>query len=127
MVDEIEIPEDMKLCSIGLDEYLFNRIEKHVLICRSLENSKKKKQQWIQEAIEEKLEREDHPKNIPIPRDKGVNFKLPSQTYQKLEKRLKLIKKVKGSFSRKRWIIEAIEEKLERESFKLEKFMEEQS
>ena len=46
---------------------------------------------------------------------KYLTFKIKAQTDAKVQRRVEVIRKIRGSFSKKQWILEAIHERLDAE------------
>jgi hypothetical protein len=111
----------IKNYSIRIEERLYKRINKHIQLLKHL-NSSQSQKNWIEKAILEKFEREEE-RNITecIPPEKHLSFKTNSQIHATIEKKVEVIRKFRSSFSKKQWILEAIQEKLDREEEKIEK------
>jgi hypothetical protein len=115
------ILDHIKNYSIRIGERLYIRINKHILFLKHL-NKSQNKQAWIEEAILDKLKKEEEQDGIEcISREKHLSFKIRSQIDTRIEKRVEFIKKIRGSFSKKQWLLEAIYEKLDTEEEETEK------
>lgn len=105
----------IKNYSIRIGERLYKRITKHIQLLKHLKITQNK-QRWVERAILEKIERDEKQEIIEcISPEKHLSFKISSHIDAKVEKRVEVIKKLRGSFSKKQWILEAIYEKLEME------------
>lgn len=104
--------------SLRISENIFNRINNHVHILKRLESRSHSKQRWIEEAICEKLNHEEALNNIKLPKEKHLSFKISESLSKRIENRIELVRKFKISYSAKKWLLDAITEKLERENEK---------
>jgi hypothetical protein len=112
---------DVKNYSIRIGERLYRRINRHIQLLKRL-NHIQNKQNWIEKAILEKLEREEEQSIAEcISPEKHLSFKIHSQINVKIERSVEVIKKLRGNFSKKQWILEAIYEKLDMEEKEIEK------
>jgi hypothetical protein len=111
--------------SIRIGESFYGRLSNHINLIKHFHNHAYSKQIWIIEAIKERLEKEEKSEDLSLNIDKYLNFKLDEKTQDRVEKRVKILSQFSKSFSRKKWILEAIEEKLNREEIKTRKLLEE--
>lgn len=114
------------LIGIKVKNRLLRRLQKHISDKNFSQNKDLSQQEWIAKAIEEKLKKEQDSAEP----DKNslkvvhVSVRLPKELDHELQKRLASVRDSSvndrnTSYSKKSWIIEAIEEKLEHdESFK---------
>lgn len=113
--------DHIKNCSIRIGERLYKRINKHVQLLKHLKKTQNK-QDWIEQAILEKLAKEEEGDiSESVSPEKHLSFKIQSQIDAKIENRVEFIKKIRGSFSKKQWILEAVYEKLDLEEKETEK------
>lgn len=108
---------------LTISTYLFDLLKLRVLKIKSQENYSCTRQQWINQAIREKIE-------IEKEKQKKINTVLHKESRQKRLSLLledKVVEEINAllnerramgdvSFSKKSWIIEAIKEKLARDS-----------
>ena len=108
--------EDKADLRCGMGNVFYKRLERHILRLKRMGNNRITKHSWVEAAIREKWEREKklHPDNVP--EEKGISLKLPKYLSKGVESIVSFIKKYRRSYSKKQWIVEAIEEKLEQES-----------
>jgi hypothetical protein len=118
--------DEPAIAPIGVDsvcfnmgEHLFNRLEKHLFNLSCIEDQRQSKQRWIIEAIKEKMERDFQSEDFSMPRFRKVFLKISKPLNRKLDSIISMIKKVRGSFSKKQLIVEAIQEKLEKDEPKI--------
>ena len=97
----MDLSNQIKNYSIRIGERLYRRINKHIQLFKHL-NSNQNKQNWIEKAILEKLEKEEG-QNVTeyVPPEKHLNFKISSQIDAKIENKVEMIKKFRSSFSKK--------------------------
>lgn len=112
-----------KIYTIRIGESLYERLDQHILLLNHVEQTDHSKQSWILEAIQDKLKGEEG--SSLIPKVKHVHFKVPKDLSRKIVNRVEFIRKFRDSYSKKKWILEAIEEKLEKEENKTKKLIEE--
>ena len=116
-----DVPE--KSYAIRIDDHLHRKLEKHLKILKFIEHQKQSKQNWIVEAVKDKLKRDLDLKEIP--KDKRLVFKIDNTLSKQVSKQVDILKKFKNSYSKKQWFVEAINEKLEKEESKTKEFLEE--
>ncbi|CUI18083.1 conserved hypothetical protein (plasmid) [Candidatus Protochlamydia naegleriophila] len=132
IVEEKISPELSKLGNYALrvGEDLYTRINKYIHVVKSLEDKKITKQNWIREAVKEKLEKEKDVSPGSISRERVLTFKLEYPLIKAIEGQVEITKKFRYSYSKKKWFEEAFYEKLERDEHKaktlLEKLVESQ-
>ncbi|MGA8164358.1 MAG: hypothetical protein WB791_04945 [Waddliaceae bacterium] len=112
-----------KTYTIRVNEHFFEKIDKQISILKYLEGQSQSKQRWIQEAVKEKIENEKEKDPQSIPMEKRLHFKLAKKDSEYISQRVSFVKKFRESFSQKQWLIEAIQEKLDREKIKTEKVL----
>lgn len=98
---------------IEISESLYHKIEKVISTLNKLDNHNHSKRSWAIEAIQEKLRSEEVFPNFL--KGKHLNLFISQELNKELEKKVALLKKFRKSYSKKKWIIEALHEKLERE------------
>ncbi len=106
--------EETVFYSVKISEEFYNKINEHVFLVKKLLKPNSTKSRWIQEAIQEKLNNTEEPSNIAT-KEKSISFYLEPMVNEKLNILVKLMKKLKLRYSKKCIVVEAIEEKLERE------------
>ncbi|MBA3816883.1 MAG: hypothetical protein H0X29_10280 [Parachlamydiaceae bacterium] len=95
-----------------LPSILYKRLENHLQELNRLQNPQKKKQTWLVNAIQEKIARDEH--SDMISKANHLNLRLDENTLQKLEERMsKINRQKKLKYTKKQWILDAIEEKME--------------
>lgn len=109
----------LKSCSLRIGGNLYRRITKHIQLLKNLNDRIQTRQSWVEKAIEEKLEMDDSLQlNEDMLTDKYLHFKISLHLNEKIEKKVRIIKQFRTSFSKKQWILEAIYKKLDREEYK---------
>lgn len=99
--------------TLTLTPKLQSKLEEHLEILKKLHHPEKKRQTWLVNAIHEKFSRETGSQNIH--KCNHLNLRLSQTLTQKLNERLDEIAKSHPGYSKKQWILDAIEEKLEAE------------
>lgn len=91
---------------------LHEKLEKHLFSLKAI-NKKSSKGKWVNDAIIEKLKHE----NVgDLSKQRRIQVFLDDSISGEIERRIQVFKKVYSSYSKKQWILEAIHEKLDRES-----------
>lgn len=109
------------ICSVS--PHLFKRISKHVNLSKALDNLMMTKRSWILEAIKEKLEKDNDYQSIP--KDTRISFHIDKPTWKLIQERVDHIRKFRRTtYSKKQWLVEAIEEKLSIEEDAMRKKLE---
>ena len=105
-----------KRFTIRIGESLYKRISKHILLLKRLKSNIRTKQDWVEKAVRDKLERENNSDATEeVPTDKFIHFKIDKQLNLAIDKRVNFIRQFKVSYSRKQWIVEAIFDQLDQE------------
>lgn len=107
---------------IEISESLHRKIEQLISTLNKLNDRSHSKKSWAIEAIKEKLQAESASPNVV--KEKHLNLFMSQQLNQELEKKVALHKKFRKSYSKKKWIMEALYEKLEREENKADMLIE---
>lgn len=112
-------PQSTNAFVMQVGEQLFSRLDDHIRMLKLFfKNDSQNKNEWVMEAINEKLEREQTVDIRIIPKDRFLSVKLAQPVHQKLEQRINFIRKFRSGFSKKQWVVDAIIEKLEVEEKK---------
>ena len=111
--DMFEGKETRVQYSIKLDPFLKDKLDDHLQTLKFLHHPEKSRQTWILNAINEKIDREED--SEVLSKEKYLSVTLSEATRAKLEERLAEISQVIPGYSKKKWLLEAIEEKLEEE------------
>jgi hypothetical protein len=98
--------------TVRIGNHLYQRISRHLLLLKHLKNNESK-QNWIQEAVKEKLAADELSKEEVG--DRFLHLKLDVELWSELEKKVESLKATRTSVSKKVLIEEAIFEKLDRE------------
>lgn len=107
------IQQNGKNICFKVGKSLYCRLGNHIRALKHL-GRHGSKNDWMVDAIREKLSRETETVK-DIPEQKAVNISVDPALRQALEKRVHFIKKFIPKYSAKKWIIEALHEKLEKE------------
>lgn len=100
--------------SVVISESLCERLNQLVMILKNFDDKKISKQKWIELAIEEKIDRDKSLGDV-IPIEKQLCIKIKKNTFLDLSRRVVKISKFRPSFSKKKYILEAVYEKLQRD------------
>lgn len=103
--------KDTPQYAVSISSILHNKLDQHIYAIKKLLKTGKSKKEWVAEAIEKKLAREQSKKEID--KEKCICVKIDPVTKQKLEERVEMIRGIRYSYSKKQWVLDAIHEKLE--------------
>ena len=119
---ETDLLKDLKLqqYSFCITQNLHDRLTKHLLILKKLCLQGQTKQNWLMEAIREKLSLAESIQECDF-QERRINIQVDLLTEEKLSSRVAYIKQFRSSYSKKKWILDAIEEKLEKDKSMTEK------
>lgn len=106
LVEDLQYIQYTLTLSLKLKE----RLEKHLQRLKYLQHPQSRKQFWLLQALQEKLLGEE--KNSDSHKVKHLHVTLTQEIVENLNARLALSPK---TFTKKKWVLEAIEEKLEAE------------
>jgi hypothetical protein len=102
--------------AIQLNLRLIRKIERHILGLQCEDRNNTNRRKWISEAVKEKL-------SIPLNPERSKNedskqtfrLSLDDKEISQLKDRVRQLKEVHGMYSIKRFVVSAIEEKMEKE------------
>ena len=115
-----KISNESKRYPIGIkiSKRILKKLQKHIAVSNYALHQDLSQQEWILKAITEKLEREKANSEHHFNSLKQVTIRLDRSLKDQIEKKLFNLKASNDqskSYSKKSWILEAIEEKLDRE------------
>ncbi|MGE3556380.1 MAG: hypothetical protein AB7M93_26120 [Candidatus Obscuribacterales bacterium] len=93
-----------------------DRLKRHILSVERMEGKRVTKQQWIEAAIREKLEKEKHLHPADIGKEPRLSLKLVESLSREIDEKVDFMRKFRSTYSKKQWVVEAIEEKLAQEA-----------
>jgi hypothetical protein len=120
MTDEDYKLEELGYC-IEIPESLYQKMTRHVGALKSLEDRGYSNRRWAMEAIKEKLEEP----SAELRKPPVLSIAFPKQLHKKIEEKIASIKALRKNFSKKKWILEAIYAKLDRDQVKIAKLLSE--
>lgn len=101
--------------TIQIGEHLAEKIDRHLRLLKFCGKKDVRKQAWIKEAILTKLSKEEHLPPYTFPKQKNLNLDVDPVLRERLERVVNSIRKVRRTYSKKQWLLEALAEKLEQE------------
>jgi hypothetical protein len=111
---------------IEISNSLHEKISHHVELLKRLDDRGYSRRRWALEAIKEQLHEEEHQVSDEDAQKKHVlSIAFPEHTHKRIEDKITAIKRFRKSYSKKKWILEALYSKLERDQQKLTKLIEE--
>ncbi len=119
--EPLNTPAEKKNYSFKIDEGLYLQMEKLLRYLKFIDNHSQSIQRWLIEAFKEKLSLEPA---IPLTEGKNEKFitvKLDKHLREKIESRVQHKRKSSGGYTIKQWMVEAIHEKVQRDSETTEK------
>lgn len=96
--------------TIRVGENLFNRISKHIETIKKCDSGYSRTR-WINEALQHKLKKEIQGNALTV--DKFINTRIDLKIVEKIKQQVRVMKKFNYSFSKQKWVLEALSEKLE--------------
>jgi hypothetical protein len=102
--------KDTPQYTVSISPVLHNKLDQHVYALKRLVKSGCTKNEWIADAIEKKLAREEM--KMDIFKEKPICIKIDPLTKKKLDGRVEMIRNMRYSYSKKQWVLDAIHEKL---------------
>ena len=106
-------------CTIRVGENFNKKINKHIDTLKKCQEGRYSRNQWINDAIKAKLEKEIQGNTISV--DKHLNARIDVKLLELINQQVKVMKKFNHSYSKQKWIIEALSEKLEEEELSSKK------
>lgn len=103
--------EKLIFCAIRVGENLFNRINGHLDTLKKCQGNNYSQNRWVNEAIKTKLDKEIKGNIVSI--DKHLGVRIDEKTLEKINQQVKVMKKFNSSYSKQKWLVEALSEKLQ--------------
>lgn len=108
-----EIADEMNAYSFTVSQHIHERLDRHVFLLKKLIQRGASKQKWVVDAIKEKLTNDET--KTSIPKANTIYVKIDDNLKIQMEKRIEFMKNFCSSYSKKRWLVDAVVEKLERD------------
>jgi|GEM_PF-3917311 len=96
-----------------IGDHLFEKIKKHVRLLKYIDDQGQTKKQWIAEAIERKINKEESLPPDDLVERRFLSTAVSEDLDKRLRKRVALYKKIRKNYSRKQLILEAVHERLD--------------
>jgi hypothetical protein len=96
-----------------LSDHLYHKLEKHINRNKSLNPSDSKKSAWVEKAIIQKLSKDGSKADFSS--EKSLNISIANELFQEIVERVNALKMIRGSYSIKKWLVEAISSQLDAE------------
>jgi predicted DNA binding CopG/RHH family protein len=104
-----------KSYSFAISPFTYKKIDKQVFFLKKLKDPSYTKQRWLYEAVREKTEKDEKLGIEHIDKERRIAFRLEESLIERMENLVEQTKKFHSTYSKKKWIEEAIHEKLERD------------
>ncbi len=111
--------DNRKSHNLNISNSIHSKLSNHIRILKSLEDRSTTNQTWIMNAIKKKIEKNEKMLQNEIPQKKTITVKIDPNTLEKITEQVTILKKYKGSYSKTKWILEAIMDQLEEEGEKV--------
>lgn len=108
-----------------VSEQLFGRIGKIINLLKYFEKNKITRRKWLEDAFKEKLAIEESQSDDEIPPERNLNFVIDEELLNRIELRVNILKRFRTSYSKKKWVLEAVDAKLEKDERLLRKLLDE--
>lgn len=105
---------DDRKYTVYVSSIFSSRIKNHVQKIRRAIDPTISDEEWVKEAISEKLKIEQKLKSVE--KEKTLSIILDPELSDRLKNHLEVIKEKRNLTSKKQWILDAIDEKMDRES-----------
>jgi len=105
--------------TLRITRTLVERLNRHLSYLKFVKNKRSSKRSWVLEALREKIESEKKSDIPDIPKRGVILLELEDDLARELDAKVRLVRDVRGSYSIKSWMVDAIEEKLERDAHAL--------
>ena len=115
--------DNRKSQNISISNSIYNKFTNHIRILKNLESRSTTIQTWMMNAINKKIERNEKLLEKEIPQKRIINVKIEPKSYEKISEQVEVIKKHVGSYSKTKWILEAILDQLEEENEKVNELL----
>lgn len=116
-------PMSFSIASYEISPSIYNRVDELIYMFKHVSGESITKQDWFSKAIKEKLKNEND--DLLVPKKKVFQVKIDDKTNKALSDKIEHIKKFRKNYSKKQWILEAIQEKLAREEMLIKKIIKE--
>jgi|GEM_PF-3076495 len=107
--------------NVKISSNLDKRIKQHLLKRKAFPGMKGTKQDWLLQAVKDKLQKLERSEEIPI--EKSITLYFDQNTLEQINDHVDLNKRLKHNYSKKKLIIEAINERLESEEKELNQLL----
>jgi Arc/MetJ-type ribon-helix-helix transcriptional regulator len=104
-----------KMVNLILPDKIHEKIEKLVSYRKFSDDNKYSKSDFLQQAINEKIDKERQDSTQLTKSDKSIFFKIDPTIYNQISKHVEIVKCYRNSFSNKRWMEDAVLEKIDRD------------
>ena len=105
--------------TLRITRTLVERLNRHLSYLKFVKNRRFSKRSWVLDALREKIESEKKSDIPDIPKRGVILLELEDELARELDAKVRLVRDVRGSYSIKSWMVDAIEEKLERDAHSL--------
>lgn len=109
---------NVKKYTIRVAEKFYQKIDHHTQVMKR-ENHSYNKQSLITAAILEKLATEEHAKPHTLSKDKFLQMYIDKHLDERVDKLIDRMREVQPTFTKKRWLEDALQTKLEKDSPKV--------
>ena len=116
---QIDSKHDESTYAVEIDDSLLSEIEKLISLLKKYD-IRHNVQSWTLEALREKMILEKKSKDFKISKEKFLRIIISEKLRQHIENRVLEIKKVRRSYSKKKWILDAIYEKILKDQSQIE-------
>lgn len=103
---------------IEIPDALHNKITEHLQFLKRLQDPTYTKQRWALEAVKEKIKAEEET-ITGFTKAHFLRIDFPEIVNRKIEGKVEELKKSRGSYSKKKWVLEALYEMLDKEKAKI--------
>lgn len=121
--DDLKLVDNRIIHNINIGEILHQKLNKHIKILKTLDDRSTSKQTWLVKAFKNKLISTDKELLITQPKQRKLSVKIDKKLSDEIDSHVETLKKFNLSYSKTKWILEAVQEQLEKESEKIKSLL----
>lgn len=121
--ENLKFADDRVIHNVNIGEALHQKLNKHIKILKALDDRSTSKQTWLVKAFKNKLSSTDKELLITQPKQRKLSVKIDKKLCKEIDSNVETLKKFNTSYSKTKWILEAVQEQLEKESDKIKSLL----
>ena len=121
--ENLKLVDNRIIHNINIGETLHQKLNKHIKILKNLDDRSTSKQTWLVKAFKNKLSSTDKELLVTQPKQRKLSVKIDKKLSDEIDDHVVTLKKFNFSYSKTKWILEAVQEQLEKESEKIKNLL----